>query len=126
MILDTQAFLWFVSDLSKLGKKARSAINDPDNEIYLSLASTWEMAIKISMGKLRIAEPLEQFIPQQLLVNSLRQLDITFRHVTGVATLPFHHKDPFDRLLVSQALLEGMPVLSADKAFDAYDVERVW
>jgi PIN domain nuclease of toxin-antitoxin system len=126
MILDTQAFLWFVSDLSKLGKKARSAINDPDNEIYLSLASTWEMAIKVSLGKLKITEPVERFIPQQLQLNSLRQLDITFRHVAGVVNLPFHHRDPFDRLLVSQALLEGMPIVSADKAFDAYDIERVW
>jgi PIN domain nuclease of toxin-antitoxin system len=126
VILDTQAFLWFVSDLAGLSKKARSALKEPENEIFLSLASTWEIAIKLSLGKLKIAEPLERFIPQQLLANSIRQLDISFRHVARVATLPFHHRDPFDRLLVSQAMLEDMPILSADKAFDSYGVKRIW
>ncbi len=94
-----------------------------ENDIYLSLANTWELAIKISTGKLKIADSLEKLIPEQLALNNIRQLDIAFRHVVGVASLPYHHKDPFDRLVVSQAMLEKMPIKSADKAFDAYGVK---
>ncbi|MGH8718649.1 MAG: type II toxin-antitoxin system VapC family toxin [Burkholderiales bacterium] len=126
MLLDTQAFLWSMSDFSKLTKKARAALVNPENDVYLSLASIWELAIKISTGKLRIAGSLEKLIPEQLALNNITQLDIAFRHVVGVGSLPYHHKDPFDRLLVSQATLEGMPILSADKAFDAYGIKRVW
>jgi PIN domain nuclease of toxin-antitoxin system len=126
IILDTQAFLWSMSDFSKLTRKARVTLVNPENDIYLSLVSTWELAIKTSTGKLKIVGPLEKLIPQQLSQNNIQQLDIAFRHVVGVATLPYHHKDPFDRLIVSQALVEGMSVLSADKAFDAYGVKRIW
>lgn len=84
------------------------------------------MAIKISVGKLKLAEPLEQFVPEQLQCNGFHQLPISFRHVAGVASLPFHHRDPFDRLIIAQALAERLPVLTADKTFDAYGIQRLW
>jgi PIN domain nuclease of toxin-antitoxin system len=126
LLLDTQVFLWMVSNASELSPKARRLAVAGENFLYLSLASVWEMAIKISLGKLKLAEPIESFITEALLENNIRQLEINFRHVARVADLPFHHRDPFDRLLVSQAQVEDLHILSADKAFDRYEVRRLW
>ena len=126
VLLDTQLFLWMVSDAPGLSPKARKVLRDDSNDLYLSLASVWEMAIKISLGKLKLTDPVESFIPDQLQANKIRLLEIGFRHVAGVVKLPFHHRDPFDRLLISQAQAEDLPILSADKAFDLYGVVRLW
>jgi PIN domain nuclease of toxin-antitoxin system len=126
LLLDTHAFLWWVEDDSRLSRKARAAIAEPGNDCFLSLASSWEMAIKISLGKLRLAAPLERFIPEQLAANGFRELAIDFRHVARVSRLPFHHRDPFDRLLVAQALEEDLTVVSADRVFRTYGLSRVW
>jgi PIN domain nuclease of toxin-antitoxin system len=126
LLLDTHAFLWWVEDDSRLSRKARAAIAEPGNNCFLSLASSWEMAIKISLGKLRLAAPLERFIPEQLAANGFRELAIDFRHVARVSRLPFHHRDPFDRLLVAQALEENLTVVSADRVFRTYGLSRVW
>ncbi len=126
VLLDTQAFLWLGTDSPMLSKKAKKIFLDTQNDLYLSLASIWEMAIKSSLGKLTFHKSLETFILDKLQENNIQQLGIDFRHVTRVSQLPFHHRDPFDRLLASQALEEKMPILSADVAFDAYDVERLW
>ena len=92
----------------------------------LSVASLWEMAIKISLGKLVLTEPFETMVPEQLDLNGIDQLGIEFKHVTQVSKLPFHHCDPFDRLIVAQALIEELPIISADGALDAYGVRRLW
>jgi len=126
LLLDTQVFLWMVSNASELSPKARRLAVAGENFLYLSLASVWEMAIKISLGKLKLAEPIESFLTGALLENNIRQLEISFRHVARVADLPFHHRDPFDRLLVSQAQVEDLPILSSDKVFDRYEVRRLW
>ena len=126
LLLDTQAFLWWVQDARELSRSARAAIGAGRNESLLSLASCWEMGIKLSIGKLRLPTALERFIPEQLAVNGFRQLDIGFRHVARVASLPFHHRDPFDRLLVAQALEEDLTVVSADVVFRKYGVRRLW
>ncbi|WP_447974920.1 type II toxin-antitoxin system VapC family toxin [Nitrospira sp. Kam-Ns4a] len=126
LLLDTHVFLWWVEDAPELSAKARKGLADPAHEIFLSLASCWEMAIKLSLGKLKVAQPLERFIPEQLAANGFRQLNIEFRHVVRVAQLPFHHRDPFDRLLVAQALEEGVTVVSADPVFRMYGVRRLW
>jgi PIN domain nuclease of toxin-antitoxin system len=126
IILDTQAFLWLGADSPLLSKKAKKLFSDAKNDLYLSLASIWEMAIKSSLGKLKFHKPIETFILDKLQENSIQQLGIDFRHVTRVSALPFHHRDPFDRLIISQALEEKMPVLSSDSAFDQYGVERLW
>ncbi len=126
VLLDTHAFLWWVEDLPTLSKKARGAISDPGNDCLLSMASCWEMAIKLSLGKLRFTGAIERFIPEQLAANAFHQLPIDFRHVARVATLPFHHRDPFDRLLAAQALEERCSIVSADPMFRKYGVQRIW
>jgi len=126
LLLDTHAFLWWVQDARELSRKARAAIAAPDNECLLSLASCWEMAIKISLGKLKLPGSIERFIPEQLTANGFRQLEIGFRHIARVASLPFHHRDPFDRLLAAQALEGGLTVVSADAVFRKYGVRRIW
>lgn len=126
LLLDTHVFLWWVEDAPELSGKARKGLADPAHEVFLSLASCWEMAIKLSLGKLKVARPLERFIPEQLTANGFRQLNIELRHVVRVAHLPFHHRDPFDRLLVAQALEEGVTLVSADPVFKTYGVRRLW
>jgi PIN domain nuclease of toxin-antitoxin system len=98
----------------------------PENERLLSLASIWEIAIKTNLGKLAFNQPLEQFLPDQIALNYVRLLAISMSHALRVANLPIHHRDPFDRMIIAQSLIENLPVLSNDRAFDAYGIERVW
>lgn len=126
VLLDTQAFLWLSINSPLLSKKSKQIFIDEDNDLYLSLASVWEMASKSSIGKLKLRQPIEKFILNQLQENCINQLEIEFRHVTRVENLPFHHRDPFDRLLISQAMEEKMSILSSDAAFDAYSIKRIW
>ena len=126
LLLDTHAFLWWIGDAPDLSGRARAAISSPRNECLLSIASCWEMAIKLSLGKLRLPGVFERFIPEQLAANAFQQLTIDFRHVSKVATLPFHHRDPFDRLLAAQAIEEECAIVSADPVFRKYGVKRIW
>ena len=126
ILLDTHAFLWFVSDSPRLSDAAKTLIETEDSQPFLSIASLWEMAIKISLGKLRLEQPFETFIPQQLTVNGIGILNLSVEHTAAVSTLPFYHRDPFDRLIAVQAKVEQMPLVSADPVFDAYGIERVW
>jgi PIN domain nuclease of toxin-antitoxin system len=126
LLLDTHAFLWWVTDAAALSKAARAVIANPANACRLSLASCWEMAIKISLGKLRLPSPLERFIPEQLAANGFALLDIDFGDAARVARLPFHHRDPFDRLLAAQALDGELAIVSADTVFRKYGIRRVW
>jgi len=129
LLLDTHAFLWFVSDDPQLSNRARTLIEDAANERLLSAASHWEMAIKVSLGKLALADPFHVFVPRELDTNGIGLLPIELRHSMHVATLPFppnNHRDPFDRLIVSQGIVDGLTILSADAKFDAYPVTRIW
>ena len=126
LLLDTHAFLWFLSDDAQLSDQARKFIEDGANEILLSMASLGEMAIKISLGKLTIGGSFDAFIPEQLALNSIGLLAISLAHTAAIATLPFHHRDPFDRLLVAQSLVDSVPIVSRDGVFDAYGVTRMW
>lgn len=126
LLLDTHAFLWFIGGDERLSLTARTLIEDGANDAFLSVASLWEMAIKISLGRLQLAQPFEILIPQQLSLNHIGLLGITISHTAKVATLPFHHRDPFDRLLVAQAQVEQMSLVSNDPAFDAYGITRLW
>ena len=126
ILLDTQAFLWFSINSPHLTQKAKKIFLDEKNELYLSLASVWEMSIKASLGKLVIQGSIENFVITQMQENGINQLPIHFRHVTRVEELPFHHRDSFDRLLISQVLEEKLAILSSDRSFDAYDVNRLW
>jgi len=126
LLLDTHAFLWWVEDATDLSRRARRVIADPDNECWLSLASCWEMAIKQSLGKLELRAPIERFVPEHLAANRIRLLEIDLDDVARVASLPFHHRDPFDRLLVAQALGRDLRVVSVDPVFATYGARRVW
>ena len=126
LLLDTHSFIWFVEDSPSLSAQARALIEEPTNAVFFSMASVWEMAIKVSLGKLHLSQPLDLFIPNQLLLNDITILDITVNHTLRVATLPFHHRDPFDRLLIAQSLVERMPCVGIDSVFDAYSVQRLW
>ncbi len=126
LLLDTHAFLWFITNDSKLSAASLALIQAPANRRLLSLASVWEMAIKLSLGKLTLTQPFAQFIPEQLRLNRIELLPIQFAHAATVATMPFHHRDPFDRLMAAQCQVEGLPIVSHDQAFDAYSVQRLW
>jgi PIN domain nuclease of toxin-antitoxin system len=126
VILDTQPFLWWITDAPELSNNARHVIAEESTQCWLSLASCWEMAIKISLGKLRLTTPLDRLVPEQLALNGMRLLNIEFRHVGKISTLPFHHRDPFDRLLVTQALTDDLTVISCDDIFSRYGVKRIW
>ncbi len=126
LLLDTHSFLWFISGSANLSSTARSLIENASNRPFLSVASLWEMAIKLSIGKLSLAQPFEVLIPQQMRLNGIELLDIRMEHVFAVAKLPFHHREPFDRLLIAQARVEDMPIVGSDTAFGAYAIRQLW
>ncbi len=126
LLLDTHAFLWWVDGGGRLSGPARRAIGDSSNACVVSIASGWEIAIKLSLGKLELTASLDRFLPEQLAANGFTALPIDLRHVARVATLPFHHRDPFDRLLAAQALEEHLAIVSADPVFRRYHIRRVW
>ena len=126
LLLDTHTFLWAVAEPRKISTRAATALRNTSNELHLSAASVWEMAIKRSLGKLETDIPLGDLIAQGREKIQLRLLDMTAAHAVSVEALPFHHKDPFDRLLIAQALSEEMTIVGADRRFDSYGVKRVW
>ena len=125
VLLDTHAFLWWVTDDERLTKRARAAITGADH-VFVSVASCWEMAIKMSIGKLTLSQPLDRFLAEHLGNNQFTLLPIELAHSAAVATLAFHHRDPFDRLLAAQALYQKLPLVSSDPVFRKYKVKRVW
>jgi PIN domain nuclease of toxin-antitoxin system len=125
-LLDTHAFLWFITADPRLSATAEQAIRSGANTPLLSIASVWEMAIKVGLNKLPIPHPLDDFIPQQLRANRIGLLAIELPHALEVARLPLHHRDPFDRLLVAQAIQEGIPLATDDAALAAYPIQRLW
>ena len=126
LIIDTHTFLWAAEDISQLSKTSRDLVRDGSHELWLSSASVWEIAIKVSLGKLKLSSTFETFIPLQLALNRVETLEANLQHYALVARLPLHHRDPFDRLIIAQAMAEGVPVVSIDDKFDAYGVTRLW
>jgi len=126
VLLDTHAFLWWTADDPRLSRKARRIMADGRNELYLSAASGWEMAIKARLGRLQVGEDLEQFVREQMALNGIDGLPVYMNHALHAYVLPDHHGDPFDRLLVAQALVEGLPILTGDPQIARYAVETVW
>ncbi|HEY0985691.1 MAG TPA: type II toxin-antitoxin system VapC family toxin [Kofleriaceae bacterium] len=124
-LLDTHAFLWLATDDAQLSPAVQAIFVDSHQECFLSAASVWEMAIKSSLGKLTIATNLAHLVRGGL-ERGLRLLDVSADHAYLIAQLPFHHRDPFDRLLVAQAIHEGMHLVSRDAQLDAYAVTRIW
>ena len=127
ILLDTHSFLWFIMGDSHLSIHARTLIEDMNNQRLLSVASVWEMAVKISIGKMSIGtQPFGTFIARQLEINYIGILDIALYHTALVSSLPFHHRDPFDRMIIAQALADQIPIVGRDPAFDDYAVTRLW
>jgi len=126
LLLDTHAWLWFVFGDPQLSAAARTHISDPSNVKFISPASYWEISIKISTGKYALNTPYALFIRQAIVGNGFRFLHISPRHTERVSTLPFHHRDPFDRLLLAQAEVEGMAIVSNDENVPAYGVQVIW
>jgi PIN domain nuclease of toxin-antitoxin system len=126
LLLDTHTFLWFIMGNPNLSAKARAAIESITNEKYVSVASVWEIAIKVSVGKLSLSAPFSSLIPEQLSANGFELLNLEVAHASALTSLPFHHRDPFDRLLIAQAMVEQMQIVSVDSAFDAYPISRLW
>lgn len=125
LLLDTHAFLWFVNDDSRLSANAKSLL-ESNVDLLLSIASVWEIAIKVGIGKLALPGSFDRFIPHQLALNDIQLLPLQLTHLNQLVTLPLHHRDPFDRLLIAQAMQEQIPIVSIDNAFDAYGVKREW
>jgi PIN domain nuclease of toxin-antitoxin system len=126
LLLDTHAMLWFLWDDARLSKNAKTLIEDADNRKLVSVASCWEIAIKVGLGKLNLGEPSRSFLPREIARNNFGVLPISVDHATMVASLAPHHKDPFDRLLIAQAMVEGFALVGADVVFDEYGVSRLW
>ena len=125
-LLDTHTLLWFLQGDKKLSDKARQLIDSPRNSKFLSIVSLWEIAVKVSLGKLVLDKSFERLFPEQLHFNRIQILDITVDSLTKLTTLSFHHRDPFDRLIIAQALVEELPIIGADTIFDAYGISREW
>jgi PIN domain nuclease of toxin-antitoxin system len=126
LLLDAHALLWFLNDDPQLVLNAKALIENPANRKLVSIATCWEIAIKVGLKKLDLGEPATTFLPRELSANRFELFGIELAHATFVETLPPHHKDPFDRLLIAQSLLEALPVVSADVLFDQYGVSRLW
>ncbi|MBF0473246.1 MAG: type II toxin-antitoxin system VapC family toxin, partial [Nitrospirae bacterium] len=116
-ILDTHAFLWFIMGSPNLSSQAKVLIEGQDNNKLLSIASVWEMAIKVSLGRLIISEPFSIFIPKQLQLNGINLLNLDLSHAIKVEALPFYHRDPFDRIIAAQSIIEDIPIISIDEIF---------
>ena len=126
LLLDTHATIWFWQDDPRLSRQAKSMIEDPGNRKRVSIATCWEIAIKVALKKLHLGEPSRPYLQRLIAQNHFDLLPITLEHATAVEGLPLHHRDPFDRLLIARAIIEKRPILSADVAFDAYPVQRIW
>ena len=126
LLLDTQVFLWLDGDAAQLSSAARSACADTGNTLWLSVASAWEMQIKIGLGKLRLQHLLAETIASQQAANALQILPVQLAHALVLKDLPAHHKDPFDRLLIAQAKHEDWEMVTADPKFKAYPVRVIW
>jgi len=126
VLVDTHAFLWWVEGDRALPVKAHAALANRNNECLLSLVSVWELAIKAGLGKLKLALPVKRYVVENVAANGFGILDIRMAHVGRVESLATHHGDPFDRLLIAQALEEKLPVITADRVFRDYGVKRIW
>jgi len=125
ILIDTQAFIWFVEDDKQLPKEIKTKLEDLDNSIIISIASLWEMTIKMSLGKLHLGCNIQEMI-DKVYQNGFEVLPILPDHIIKLSKLDYFHRDPFDRIIISQGLSENMVIVSSDKAFDEYGVKRAW
>lgn len=126
LLLDTHAFLWIVADDARLSQAARNAFSGPQNEVWLSVASIWEIVVKAARGKLPFPQPAAPYLREQIRQTRVEVLPISLSHVFRLESLPMRHRDPFDRILVAQALEERIPLVSRDRTLSGYGVEILW
>jgi PIN domain nuclease of toxin-antitoxin system len=126
LLLDTHTLIWFLNDHPFLSPRAKSVIEHPENESFVSIASLWEIAIKVNIGKLDLGARFKTLFPAQLEVNGFIELPVNIEHLYALERLPLHHRDPFDRLIIAQAQVEGLSLVSRDPHFDAYGLPLLW
>jgi PIN domain nuclease of toxin-antitoxin system len=126
LLLDTHVFLWWISDARDLSKRARERIADGQSPLYWSAASSWEVTIKFALGRLKLSKAPERFLPDELMRNRVESLPIVDAHALRAGLLPPHHRDPFDRMLVAQAQIEGLVLLTNDPTLRRYEVHIEW
>jgi PIN domain nuclease of toxin-antitoxin system len=126
LLLDTHTLLWFLADDPGLSANAKAYIEDPNNQKFVSIATCWEIAIKVGLKKLDLGEPASTFLPREIANNHFDLLHIELRHAMYVESMPMHHRDPFDRVLIAQTILESIPIVSIDAVLDSYGVQRIW
>jgi PIN domain nuclease of toxin-antitoxin system len=125
LLLDTHVWLWLQAEPERLSPRALDAVTDDGNDLILSAASSWEIAIKFALGKIGLPEPPATYVPSRMQRNGVEGLPVEHRHALAVSALPQHHRDPFDRLLVAQAAEDDLTIVTADAAFADYDVDRI-
>ena len=125
-LLDTHAFIWWVTDDIRLSSTTRNIITHPENILFLSAASAWEIVIKVRLGKLYLPEPPETYIPSRLIMNRFESLPIQMTHALQVVNLPALHQDPFDRILIAQSQVEKMPIITVDNKIRQFPVDVIW
>ena len=125
-LIDTHTLLWIVTDSPKLSIRAKKLYLNPENKIIFSLASIWELSIKSSLKKLTLDKPLEEFVDEHIKGNDIQILNLELPHILRIEKLPFHHRDPFDRLIISQQIENNLPIIGSDKEYDKYGVKRIW
>jgi len=125
-LIDTHTLLWSAGNSPRLSSKVKKIYLNPNNDIYLSLASIWELSIKIGLNKINLSIPLKKFVDIHILGNNIEILNINLNHIYRIEKLPLHHRDPFDRLIISQAIEENLPIIGNDKIFDNYKIKRIW
>ena len=126
VLLDTHVFLWLIIGDGRLSRKAKQAFLEPKNRIYLSAVSFWEISIKMSLGKLSLKNGWVRLFEKEMKINTIQMLPIEITHCEQVSKLPFHHRDPFDRMLISQAMVEEMAIVTGDGQFSGYGIPLVW
>ena len=126
LLIDTQCWLWWFAEPDRLQEATIAQIVDETNELWLSVANVWEMGIKVGLGKLPLPEPLDRYLSSRMKQLGARSLEIRADHALQAGGLPLHHRDPFDRMLIAQAQVEGMTIVTSDRMFDRYEVEILW
>jgi len=126
ILLDTHCWLWMLARSQRLSPQTRALLEDPENQLLLSAASSWEIAIKYALGKLPLPLPPTEYVLTRIETSGVSPLPVQHSHALLAGSLPRHHGDPFDRLLIAQAQLEKVPILTADRQFEAYEVELLW
>lgn len=125
VLVDTHVWLWMLASPDRLSTDARRAVASPSNEVFVSAASSWEIAIKYELGRIDLPEPPERYVPARIVASGCTPLPIEVSHALRAGALPQHHRDPFDRLLIAQAQLMEIPLVTTDRAIAAYEVERI-